>query len=205
VLVDSGASHRAAWAALLDEIGERPRQPDFWRLTIGRPTEEALPLVLGRRVPAHEAWELARRKRDLYVELAWRGLPAVAGAPAFVADLARRGVPRAVGTSAGRYDVDRVLGAIGLRRHFQVVVTADDVTLGKPDPEVYVLAARRLGSLPASCVVFEDSLVGVEAARRAGMRAIGVATSHTKAELSGAGAERVVDDFEGFQWNSLDR
>ncbi len=144
VLVDSGVWHRAAWAALLDELGAEPTRPDYWRLTIGRPSEEAIPLLLGRAVPDGEAYRLARRKRDLYVGLSRQGLRAVPGAPTFVAELARRGVPRAVGTSASGWDVDNILAGLGLLRHFAVVVTADDVTFGKPDPEVYVLAARRL-------------------------------------------------------------
>ena len=202
VLVDTGATHRAAWEALLDELGV-PVQPEAWRLTIGRPAEEAVPLLLGRRVSEHDAWWLARRKRDLYLELSERGTPAIAGAGAFVADLARSGVPRAVGTSASRHDVGRLLTGVGLRQHFSVVVTSEDVTWGKPDPEVWILAARRLRARPESCVVFEDSLVGIEAARRAGMRAIGLSTSYPAAELVAAGADRVFENFEGLGWTTL--
>ena len=205
VLIDSGAHHRQAWRALLDELGARPAHPEFWRLTIGRPGEEAVPLLLGRTVSEPEARRLAKRKRDLYVELARRGLEAVPGARAFVEALGRLGVPRAVGTSASRYDCERLLEDLGLRRHFEVIVTADDVTLGKPDPEVYLLAARRMGAEAAACVVFEDSVVGVEAARRAGMRAIGLTTAHTAAELRAAGAEAAIADFEGLAWPTIAR
>lgn len=205
VLIDSGVWHRAAWQALLAEMGLDPARPDFWRLTIGRPGEEAVPLLLGKTLPDGEARRLARRKRDLYVELARGGLRAVEGAPAFIEHLARRGIPRAVGTSASRMDVERMLGAVGLRRHFEVVVTSEDVRLGKPDPEVYVLAARRLGAAPGACVVFEDSVVGIQAARRAGMRAIGVTTAYGEEELRAAGAEVVIGDFEGLEWDSIAR
>jgi len=205
VLIDSGVWHRAAWQALLAEMGLDPARPDFWRLTIGRPGEEAVPLLLGKTLPDREARRLARRKRDLYVELARGGLRAVEGAPAFIEHLARRGIPRAVGTSASRMDVERMLGAVGLRRHFEVVVTSEDVRLGKPDPEVYVLAARRLGAAPGACVVFEDSVVGIQAARRAGMRAIGVTTAYGEEELRAAGAEVVIGDFEGLEWDSIAR
>jgi HAD superfamily hydrolase (TIGR01509 family) len=203
VLIDSGAHHRAAWRALLAELGEEPAHPEYWRLTIGRPSEEALPLLLGRRVPEHESWRLARRKRDLYVSFARAGMVSVAGVREFVVALSRLGIPRAVGTSASRFDVDRMLVGVGLRRHFDVIVTADDVTLGKPDPEVYELAAARLGIPAEACIVFEDSEVGVLAARRAGMRAIGVTTAHSEAELLQAGAESVIADFEGIEWQSL--
>ncbi len=203
VLIDSGAHHRAAWRALLAELGEEPAHPEYWRLTIGRPSEEALPLLLGRRVPEHESWRLARRKRDLYVSFARAGMVSVAGVREFVAALARLGVPRAVGTSASRFDVDGMLSGVGLRRHFDVIITADDVTQGKPDPEVYELAAARLGMPAEACIVFEDSLVGIVAARRAGMRAIGVTTAHSEEELRQAGAESVIADFEGIEWRSL--
>ena len=200
VLIDSGAHHRAAWRALLEELGEEPAHPEHWRLTIGRPSEEAVPLLLGRPMSEYEARRLARRKRDLYVDLARGGIVTVPGVSRFVANLARRKIPRAVGTSASGFDVNRLLAGAGLRRYFDVIVTADDVTYGKPDPEVYLLAAARMRVTPERCVVFEDSVVGVEAARSAGMRAIGITTAHTGEELVEAGAERAVADFEEIEW-----
>jgi beta-phosphoglucomutase len=205
VLVDNGAHHRAAWQALLDELGERPAEPEYWRLTIGRPAEEAVPLVLGRPVTPVEASQMARRKRDLYFELVRQGLQAIPGAFAFVEDLSRRGISRAVATSATSFDAERLLVEVGIRRFFSVIVTAEDVRKGKPNPEVYLAAARRLGKPASSCLVFEDSLVGVQAARRAGMRAIGVTTAHTEAELREAGAESAIRNFERVTWGSLVR
>src|SRR5439155_19520663 len=83
VLIDSGAHHREAWRALLDELGVAPAQPDYWRLTIGRPGNEAVPLLLGRPLSWAEAMRLADRKRDHYVRLGPPGLPTVRGVPAF--------------------------------------------------------------------------------------------------------------------------
>ena len=202
VLIDSGAHHRAAWRALLAEIGEEPH-PEHWRLTIGRPSEEAVPLLLGRRLSDYEVRRLARRKRDLYVGFARQGVVTVAGVSRFIADLVRQKIPRAVGTSASGFDVYHLLTDAGLRRYFDVIVTADDVAYGKPDPEVYLRAAARLRLAPERCVVFEDSLVGVEAARRAGMRAIGITTAHTVEELVHAGVERAVADFEDVEWPAI--
>jgi len=200
VLVDSGAHHRQAWRALLDELGLAPAAPEFWRLTIGRPSVEAVPLLLGRATSRAEAQRLAARKHDHYRRLARGGPTLVRGVAAFVEELAARRVPRAVATSASRYDVDGLLGRAGLRERFEVVVTAEDVRRGKPDPEAYLLAARRLGIDPADCLVFEDAVVGVQAARSAGMRVVGVSTAHTEMELRAAGAERAVEDFEGLSW-----
>ncbi len=199
VLIDSGAHHRDAWRLLLGDIGVTP-PPDYWRLTIGRPAEEAVPLLLGRAVERAEVVALAQRKRELYTQLAARGMVAIGGAPAFVETLASQAVPRAVGTSASRRDAEAMLTEVGLRRHFEVIVTAEDVQWGKPNPEVYLKAAEELGRPPKTCLVFEDSLVGVHAARNAGMRVIGVTSSHTGRELLTAGAERAIADFQGFAW-----
>jgi HAD superfamily hydrolase (TIGR01509 family) len=200
VLVDSGAHHRQAWRVLLDELGVAPRQPDFWRLTIGRPSVEAVPLLLDRATPLPEARRLAERKQHHYRLLSRAGSPPVRGVVAFVGGLVAQGVPRAVATSASRADAEPMLDRIGLRECFDVVVTAEDVCRGKPDPEVYLRAARGLSQEPARCLVFEDALVGVRAARGAGMRVIGVSTAHTQSELCAAGAERAIDHFEGLTW-----
>jgi len=198
VLVDSGAHHREAWVAMCRDCGLTP-PPEFWRLTIGRPAEEAVALLVNG-IDRAEARGLADLKREHYTRLARRGTMAVPGAGAFVAALAREGVPRAVATSASRRDLERVLDALGLRRHFDVAVTADDVRRGKPHPEVYLKAAEGLGVEPHACLVFEDAVVGVHAARAAGMRVIGVTTAHTADELVGAGAERTVPHFETVRW-----
>jgi HAD superfamily hydrolase (TIGR01509 family) len=198
VLVDSGAHHRDAWRAMFQDLGVAP-PPEFWRITIGRPADEAVALLVDG-VDRVKARRLAERKRDHYARLARRGIVPVAGVLAFVDALASGGIPRAVATSATRRDLERVLDALGLRGRFPILVTADDVRWGKPHPEVYLKAAAGLGVDPSACVVFEDAVVGVQAARAAGMRVIGVTTAHTGDELVGAGAERAVADFQGVRW-----
>jgi len=198
VLIDSGVHHREAWIAMCRDCGVTP-PPEFWRLTIGRPAEEAAALLVHGAGPA-EARRLAALKRDHYIRLARRGMLPVPGAPAFVAALARRSVPRAVATSASRRDVETLLTEIGVRQHFTVIVSVENVRQGKPDPEVYLKAAEGLGVDAEACLVFEDAIVGVYAARAAGMRVIGVTTAHTAEELVAAGAERAVPHFEEVRW-----
>ena len=197
VLVDSGAHHRDAWRAMFQDLGVTP-PTEFWRVTIGRPADEAVALLVD--VDRVEARRLAEMKRRHYARLARRGAVPVAGIPAFVDALVRERVPRAVATSATRRDVERVLEELGLASRFDVVVTADDVRWGKPNPEVYLKAAAGLAVDPSACVVFEDAVVGVQAARAAGMRVIGVTSAHTDEELVRAGAERAVASFEGVRW-----
>ena len=203
VLVDSGAYHRAAWLALLGELGAEPEDGEFWRLTIGRPVEEALPLLLGRPLSAREIARYSKRKTDLYHQIANGRFQPVPGAVAFVRGLQRQNVPRALATSASPRSVAAVLEDLGLTGEFPVIVTADDVERGKPDPEVYLAAASGLGVTPRHCVVFEDSLVGVEAALRAGMIPIGLTTAHTELELRKAGAVRILPDFQGVTWEAI--
>ena len=199
VLVDSGAHHREAWIRLLGELGVSV-PPGFWRRTIGRPSVEAVPLLLGKSLTPAEARRLANRKHAHYETLAAAGMPAVPGVIAFVDTLRARAVPLAVATSARRADTVELLGPLGLLDRFDAIVTAEDVIRGKPDPEVYLCAARRLGAAPADCLVFEDALVGVQAARGAGMRVVGVATTYPPDDLVGAGAESAIATFEGLTW-----
>ena len=186
VLIDSGAHHRAAWRALLDELGVVPAEPDYWRLTIGRPSVEAVPLLLGRETSWAEAQRLAARKQEHYRRLAGGGPALVRGVAEFVTELAARSVPRAVATSASRHDVDALLTRARLRDRLR----GRRGRRGRPARQARSrgLPARRRParvSRPSSCLVFEDAVVGVQAARSAGMRAIGVSTAHTETELRG--------------------
>jgi beta-phosphoglucomutase len=203
VLIDNSRFHREAWRRLAREEGFPLTDPEFWRQAIGRPVEEAVPRILGRPVPPAEAVRLAQRKTTLYHELADGQAPPVAGVVAFVRALAALGVPRALATSAVADSAARILEGIGLTAVFPVQVTAGQVQRGKPDPEVYLTAAARLGVPPAACVVFEDAVVGVEAARRAGMAVVGVTTAHAAAELREAGAAWTAPDFTGLTWAAL--
>jgi beta-phosphoglucomutase family hydrolase len=203
VLVDNKRFHRESWRRLFQEEGRPLTDPEFWRHTIGRPVEEAVQRLLGHDVPAAEAARLARRKIALYHELADGQASPVAGVVPFVRALVASGVPRALATSAVPDSAARILDALGLTAELSVRVTAHDVRRGKPDPEVYLTAAARLGVAPAGCVVFEDAVVGVEAARRAGMAVVGLTTAHSDEELRAAGATWTAPDFTTLGWAAL--
>ena len=94
----------------------------------------------------------------------------------------------AIGSSTHRLNIETSLEILGLRRHFLALVTAEDVSHGKPDPEVFLKAAAALGKAPSACVVFEDAPVGIEAALAGGMSVVGVSTTHSAAGLSRAHA-----------------
>ncbi len=203
VLVNNARFHREAWRQLAREEGFALTDPEFWRHAIGRPVEEAVPRILGRPVPPAEAARLAQRKTALYHELADGHVAPVPGVVEFIRALSAAGVPRALATSAVADSAARILEGLGLAAAFPVRVTAGQVRRGKPDPEVYLAAAAALGMPPAACVVFEDAVVGVEAARRAGMAVVGLTTAHADAELRAAGATWTAPDFTRLAWTAL--
>jgi len=112
------------------------------------------------------------------------------GVREFLTTLQAAAVPCAIGSSTERENIDTILALVRLGDFFRLIVSADDVTAGKPDPQVFLLAARGLDLPAARCVVFEDAVVGLEAARAGGMKSVGVATTHSAEKL--AGADRVV-------------
>jgi beta-phosphoglucomutase-like phosphatase (HAD superfamily) len=96
------------------------------------------------------------------------------------------GIPRVVGSSTPRKNIETVMAMAGLEGLFDAIVSAEDVTMGKPDPQVFLKAAEKIGRRPERCVVFEDAHVGIEAGKRAGMKVVAVATTHPIASLTGA-------------------
>ena len=202
VLTDSHALHEEAWQRLCKEEGLKLGDRAIWRLTSGRRTHDALPLVFERSLSPEDLVRLTARRFALYRELAATAFP-VTGVAQFLADLSTRGVPCALATSAPPDLVAETLGRLSLNDVFAIRVTGSDVIHGKPDPEVYLKAAERLGVPPSACVAFDDAVIGIQAARRAGMAAVGVATAHGHEELLAVGAALVVRDFAGLTWSEL--
>lgn len=122
----------------------------------------------------------------------------VPGAAALIRTLHRRGIPMGVVTSTLRRDAEAMLDLLAVRELFAVLVTAEDVRRGKPDPEGYLAGCAALGVPPAQVVGFEDAPSGVAAVRAAGMRCVGVATTHAATSLGAA--DIVVDDLTGVVW-----
>ncbi|MFE1364543.1 HAD family hydrolase [Streptomyces anulatus] len=128
---------------------------------------------------------------------------AVPGAAELLADLHARGVPLAVVTSGLRAHATELLAHVGGAGLFQVIITAEDVSVGKPDPQGYLAACRALGVHPADGLAFEDAPAGVRAATAAGLRCVALTTTHAEADL--AHAEVVLPDLTTLRWSqSLD-
>jgi len=131
----------------------------------------------------------------LYLDVIKGRLGPLPGAVAFVAGCRRRGLRTAVASSADRVKVDGNLAQIGIApTQFDAIVTGSDVARKKPDPEIFLAAAARLGLPPATCLVIEDAVTGIQAARAAGMRCLGLTTSFTADTLRAAGADATAPD-----------
>jgi HAD superfamily hydrolase (TIGR01509 family) len=172
-LVDSEQYHWLAWRDTMSAEGVALTHEEFLK-TFGLRNDAIVPQWIPGVTPERTD-RIARAKEQLYRRLVREGgLHPLPGARHWTERLAREGWRQAIASSAPRENVDAVLAAIGLAPCFQAIVSAEDVTRGKPDPQVFLTAAGLLGSVPAQSVVVEDAPAGIEAARRAGMASIGV-------------------------------
>jgi beta-phosphoglucomutase len=176
-IVDNMAFHTRSWLEFFARRGQAYEAEAFFRETAGAQGREILRERLGSDVTDEEIVTLAAEKDALYREMYGPHRAAIQGFDAFVTEADARGVRLAVATSAPPPNIVFTLDELDLRRHFAAVVGAADVKQGKPHPDVFLKAAEQLGAEPADCIVFEDAPMGVEAARRAGMRAVVITTT----------------------------
>ncbi len=190
VVVDSSALHERSWEVLSTRLG-KPLPPGHFRRGFGRKNESIIP-DLGWASEPGEVAELAGQKEEIYRGLVRQhGIEPLPGVRALLAALRHEGIRCAIGSSTEQANLDLPLQMMDLREAFDVIVAGGDVLHGKPAPDIFLLAASRLAALPSACVVIEDALVGIEAAHRAGMAVLAVATTHPLEELGSA--TRAVD------------
>ena len=192
VLVDSAPFHFQAWRELFTSLGREFSEADF-RHTFGLRNDSILGDLLGDLPPA-EVERLAARKEELFRRAVRGNIAALPGALALLRLLRERGLRLALVSSTPHANIELVLRSLGVETAFDVIVGEEDVTWGKPDPEGFLLAAERLGVPPGECVVIEDAPAGVEAAKRGGMRCVGVCGDRPREAL--AKADLVVENLE---------
>jgi beta-phosphoglucomutase family hydrolase len=176
-IVDNMAFHTKSWLAFFERRGQQLDADAFFKATAGRQGKEIMRAHLGEHLSDAEAATLDLEKESLYRELYAPHRKTVDGFDDLVEQAKLRGVALAVATAAPNANIEFTLDGLDLRRHFDAVVGAADVARGKPNPDVFLKAAERCGVAPEHCIVFEDAPLGVEAARRAGMRAVVLTTT----------------------------
>jgi beta-phosphoglucomutase family hydrolase len=176
-IVDNMGFHTKSWITFLARHGRSVDPDAFFRDTAGRQGHEIMRSYIGEHLGKEEIATLNAEKEELYRELYAPHLATVKGFDQFIARAKSAGIKLAVATAAPNDNIDFTLDGLGLRKQFDAIAGAGDVARGKPNPDVFLLAGQRCGALPADSIVFEDAPLGVEAARRAGMRAVVLTTT----------------------------
>jgi beta-phosphoglucomutase family hydrolase len=193
VLIDSGLPHFKSWQLLAEENGAEIPESLFWE-TFGKTNNQILPLIFKQNLDEDEMTRFSDRKEELYREIIRGKVQPLPGLMDLIKNLVNQGVKIAIGSSGPRLNVELVIQELRLKEFISAYTCAEDVTHGKPDPEVFLKAAQKLGVPPERCLVFEDSLHGIEAARHAGMKCIAITTTNHKERLSKA--QKVIDSFQ---------
>ncbi|MCZ6596636.1 MAG: HAD family phosphatase [Planctomycetota bacterium] len=193
VLVLSEEAHWESWRQVAERRGVGLAREVFLA-SFGQTNADCIPAMFGATTPAAEIERIADEKERTYRDIVREGVPLAPGLFDLLDQLRSAGARFAVGSSAPPENVDLVLDAGGLREFFSVSVNGNQVSRGKPAPDVFLVAAEKLGLAPGHCSVIEDAPAGIAAARAAGMRAVGVATTHAADALLEAGADVVAAD-----------
>jgi len=190
VLVASGRAHEASWQAVARKSGIQVSDETF-RTTFGRTSRDIVRILWGKDLSDDDVARIDDEKEAAYRDLVRGLVPLTIGVRETLHNLAAAGFSLAVGTSGPRANADLVLDETRLRPLFAALVTREDVTHGKPAPDIFALAGRRAGAAPERCVVVEDAPVGIQAAHAAGMKCIAFEGTHSADHLRGYEPEHV--------------
>jgi beta-phosphoglucomutase len=198
VIIDSNPFHRMAWKEFLERHGVEVNEHMFKNVIFGTTGDQAIRNLL--QPPDLTAEQLSRYTEE--IDTSYRSIISgseqifpVNGLNNFLDFIKEIGFKIALATSAPPENISLILERLGITEYFDVIIDKTHVTNGKPDPEVYLKTVENLKTDSEYCLVFEDSLSGVHSAIQAGIRVIGVTTSHTAEELSQAGTFYNIDDF----------
>jgi HAD superfamily hydrolase (TIGR01509 family) len=192
VIVDTNPYHKITLRQFAEKYGYHLSEDELIKKIYGRTNKEWIPALFGRSLTPEEVEVYGEEKEKMFRDLYKKDIKPVAGLKEFLDQMDVLKIPRAIGTSAPRTNLDFILDETHLRKYFPITLHEADVTRGKPDPEIYIKCAARLSMPTSQCIVFEDSLSGVASARAAGCPVVGVATTHTAEEL---GTKVTIKDF----------
>ena len=202
-MVDSMPAHARSWEVFTRRHGIRMPVEEVLRRTTGRNGVECIRILMGADVPEDRALELIGEKEALYRDFFGKEFREVAGFRDFARDVVARGLKLAVATAGDRNNIAFALEHLKLARRPDAIVGGDEGIAGKPEPDLFLEAARRVQAAAAECIVFEDAPFGIEAARRAGMRAVAICSTHGPEELAGPHVIAQVRDYRELMNNEF--
>lgn len=194
-MIDSMPWHAQSWLAFAQRHGIAIELDDLMRRTTGRNGAECMRELFQRELDEAEAWALIHEKEVLYRDMFAPVFAEVAGFKAFCAQSLARGLKMGVGTAGDKHNIAFAFSHLQLPHTPHAVVGGDEGLPGKPEPAIFLEAARRMDVPAHACIVFEDAPFGIEAARRAGMRAVAVCSTHTPEQLAGPHVVAAVRDY----------
>jgi beta-phosphoglucomutase len=203
VIVDSHPAHREAWRMFLRTLGRSASDAELDFVLDGRKRDEILCHFLGEL--SKDAMRDYGKRKDEYFRKASLQVKTVPGVLEFMRTLRNAGIATAVATSASESRTRHTLEHLRVADKISVIVTGDDVALGKPDPSIYRLACERLNIAPGHALAVEDAVSGIQAARGAGVNCIGVASHQSSDKLRAAGAAYVIRNFFKLSLPRLER
>ncbi len=197
VLVDSNPFHLKKWEALLDEHGIPFDRDDLPRVILGHRNDTAFRHFFGPGLAQEDMEKLGEELEERFRKVFRPHARPLPGLEALIVKCHQADIPMAVASSATVKNVEFIVEALGFRPYFRHVVTGDEVRHPKPHPEIYLMTAEKLGVAPPGCVAFEDSFVGIESAKRAGMACVAIASTFPIDELRDqTQADLAVESFE---------
>jgi beta-phosphoglucomutase family hydrolase len=185
VIADTAEYHYLAWKDTLAGKGVDLTWDNFMRLFGQRP-DTIVKDILGDNVPPAEFNAINTAKQADFRRRATGHVRPLPGAVELIKSLQEHGIKQAIASSAPPENIEVVIGGLGIEDSFQAIACGFDVPEGKPNPQIFLLAARKLGVRPSSCVVFEDAIAGVAGAKSAGMKCVAVTNSHPGSKLKKA-------------------
>ncbi|RZI72834.1 MAG: HAD family phosphatase [Variovorax sp.] len=195
-MIDSMPWHAKSWVVFAQRHGLALDVSDILARTTGRTGTECMRELFERELSDAECDALVHEKEVIYRDMFSDNFAEVAGFNAFAKAAVERGFKIAVGTAGDKHNIAFAMSRLLMDPLPLAIVGGDEGLTGKPTPAIFLEAARRIGADPARCIVFEDAPFGIEAARRGGMRAVAVCTTHTPAELAGPHVIAAVRDYE---------
>jgi beta-phosphoglucomutase len=202
VLVDSFALHEEAWLEL-ERRTNLGFTSEFIHATFGMTNPSIFRQLLGDAISDEDIRRYAELKEVCYRDVARGNIRLIDGMRQLLDALTARRVKLAIGSSGPLANLELTVSECGLTGRFAAIASLEDITRGKPDPEVFLVAAQKVGAAPARAVVFEDAPVGIQAAKSAGMHAIGLTTTQPRVVLEQAGADEVVESVVGYDVDRL--
>ena len=202
VIADTGPYHMKAWQEVFQKRGVNFSEADF-RHHFGQRNDTIIRDTMGHGTPQNEIDATAWEKENNFRNIARQRTKPLPGAIKLIKSLAEGGVKLALASSAPIENIRLVFTDLDIDKYFQVIISGRDVAEGKPSPEGFLLAAKKLEVEPENCIVIEDAIAGVSAAKRAGMHCLAVTNTHPRTNLREA--DFIVDTLEGVSLNDLER